>query len=121
MNLRRFIVRQKFRFQLGMTWFNIFTFALLLLASSDKLKIFFAYFNITTTSEIVLIMVPLGIFTMWAFGLFMDRVVQEPHLMEKEVSHRSGSGKEMQQAISTLGGRIEELTKKIDKLEAKTK
>lgn len=71
--MRKFLFSQKFRFDLGQSFLGFMNFTLLLIAASDKLKI---YLGIERTWVLVLVAVVGGYICVWLFGFFLDTVVK---------------------------------------------
>jgi hypothetical protein len=70
---KRFLLGQKYRFDMGHQFLAIVNFALLLIAASDKLRY---YTSIPRTWLLLVVMMPLGFFGVWLFGCFLDEVVK---------------------------------------------
>ena len=63
---REVFFAQKYRFDLGQSFMVAVNFTLLLITASDKLQIFF---GIPRLRSMLVLIVPLGFFAVWLFGL----------------------------------------------------
>jgi len=64
-----FLARQKFRFDLGQSIFNIITLIFVLISAGDKISSLLKL----ETKYMVFILVPLVLFVVWLFGYFLDK------------------------------------------------
>jgi len=105
--LRRFVVGQKYRFDLGVQFLVFINFALLVLTASDKLK---GIISIQlTTGQILLIAVPAAFVGMWVFGYILDQIVQYQHYQELESQKRSPGYKTTQEKLDRIIERLDKL------------
>lgn len=81
-----YIFKQKYRFDIGLTFLTFLNFTLLVITASEKLK---SIFGIERISELIIILVPLAFFGVWFLGYFMDRFVHFHARTEQEYSKRS--------------------------------
>jgi hypothetical protein len=83
---REVFFAQKYRFDLGQSFLVVVNFTLLIVTASDKLQIFF---GIPRLSSLLTVIVPLGFFSVWLLGYFMDKVVHAPQMTERQTLKRS--------------------------------
>jgi hypothetical protein len=83
---REIFFSQKYRFDLGQSFLVIVNFTLLIITASDKLMVFF---GIPHLRELMILIIPLGFFGVWLFGLFMDKVVRAGQMAERQSLRRS--------------------------------
>ena len=79
--IRSVLWAQKYRFQLGQQWLVFVNFALLLVAVSKSMDL--------RAGPILLVAVPFGFVAMWAWGWFLDVVVKQAQMDEREAIRRS--------------------------------
>jgi hypothetical protein len=100
--LKRFIFRQKFRFDMGYQFIGLFNFALLLVATSDKLK---HVVGIHSTKVWVAAAVLAGFAGVWLFGYVLDRYVRYSENMSNTTALKNPHALENYERLK----RIEEL------------
>lgn len=83
---RRFLLNQKYRFDMGYQFLALLNFTLLLITASDKLRY---YTNIPRTWILLVVAVPIGFMGVWLFGLFLDKVVRYSQGYMLEASKRN--------------------------------
>lgn len=84
-NLRRSILEQKYRFDLGRQFLVYVNFALLIIAASDKIKL---VINLSTT-ELLMVLVPLSFIATYLLGYVLDKFVKFPHASQMVEAKRS--------------------------------
>lgn len=83
---KSFLFHQKYRFDLGQQFFVFLNLTLLIIATSDKLRI---YTQIHRTWVMVSILVPLGFLGVWLLGYFLDKVVRYGQAANLEAAKRN--------------------------------
>ena len=83
---REIFFAQKYRLDLGQSFLVVVNFTLLIIASSDKLLIFF---GIPRLRSLLILIGPLGLFGVWLFGYFMDKIVKAGQMAERQAMKRS--------------------------------
>lgn len=84
-NMRRSILEQKYRFDLGRQFLVYVNFALLIIAASDKIKL---VIDLKTT-ELLLILVPLSFIATYILGYVLDKFVKFPQASQMVEAKRS--------------------------------
>jgi len=84
-NLRRSILEQKYRFDLGRQFLVYVNFALLIIAASDKIKL---VINLSTT-ELLMVLVPLSFIATYLLGYVLDKFVKFPQASQMVEAKRS--------------------------------
>jgi len=84
-NLRRSILEQKYRFDLGRQFLVYVNFALLIIAASDKIKL---VINLSTT-ELLMVLVPLSFIATYLLGYILDKFVKFPQASQMVEAKRS--------------------------------
>ncbi|MFA5927745.1 MAG: hypothetical protein WC838_00370 [Candidatus Margulisiibacteriota bacterium] len=95
---RDFLIRQKTRFDLGIQFLTFLNFALLVMAASDKIKIFIPM----QTRLLVVAFVPLAFFGVWAFGHFLEKVVKFPQQSDRMRAELSPTNKLTQDKLDRI-------------------
>lgn len=80
----KFIAKQKFRFDLGAGFLSVINFAFVVIAASDTLA---RWVNMPAL-VMVGILVPLAMFSVWIFGLILDKQ-QFSQAYQAEQNHRN--------------------------------
>jgi len=78
--LAAFAARQKFRLDLGGSFFQLISFTFICVAASDKL----AAITGLRPLVVVLLSVPCVLFVVWAFGTALDRAGYASHYTEEQ-------------------------------------
>lgn len=76
MNLKYWLVKQKFRFDLATSFLTLLNFFLLVSVNSEKLKI---WFGIKSSFMIILIFGSLSLMLVWLMGVVLD-IIKYPHI-----------------------------------------
>lgn len=85
-SVRKQFFRQKYRFDLGITYIALLNFALLVITASDKVK---PFLGISSTMLFIAVFIVISFFSVWLFGYFLDTVVQSQRMVELENLKRS--------------------------------
>lgn len=114
--IRKQFFKQKYRFDLAVTYIALLNFALLAVTASDKVM---PLFGIKNTSTFVLMFIPLSFVMVWIFGYFMDTYVKSQRMTELEVLQRSPSWKKVYDDLDEIkkllkDKEMEEKTEKIN-------
>ncbi len=102
-NIRDFIAEQWFRFSVGLQLLSIVNFALLVIATSDKLR---NAVPLTYTSELILLFVPAAFLFAWVAGYIMEGVVKLPQAREKAAIKRSPAWQEVFERLDRIEKKI---------------
>lgn len=65
----KFLAKQKFRFDLGISFMSVVNFAFIVIAASDKLALVIH----TSITVMLIALVPGTIFAVWFFGYILDK------------------------------------------------
>lgn len=113
-NLREDFFAQKYRFDLGMQFMAFINFALLIVASSDKLKI---WTGIDDTRTLILLAVPGAFVLVWLLGFILDVLVKYQYMQETVAVKRSPLWNKVFDGIEQLDEKMNEMYKKLDSME----
>ena len=83
--IRRFIGKEKTRFDWGLQFLVFMNFALLIVTASDKLRVVFPI----GTDSLLLILLPSAFFCTWFLGYVLDKYVKLPEYQSRVVGDRS--------------------------------
>ena len=103
---REVFFAQKYRFDLGQSFMVIINFTLLLITASDKLQIFF---GIGRLRSLLVFLIPAGFVGVWAFGLFMDKIVRAGQMAERQQIKRSEVWIQHHEQMDRIEREIQEL------------
>ena len=109
---RDFAAEQWWRFLLGLQMLTLVNFALLVITASDKLKI---VIPVEYTSELVFIMVPLGLLGAWFVGMVLEKYIKFPQAQERAAKKRSPIWNENFEKLDIISAKLDALEKKIEK------
>lgn len=84
--MRAFLVRLKYRFDIGAGFLSIINFALLLVVSAEKLQ---GYLGIEKTRYFVALCAVMGLCLVWAVGYALDRWLRIVQLYNREANSRN--------------------------------
>ncbi len=100
--MRQFIVRQKYRFDIGASFLQVANFFLLLVVSAEKLQ---GFLGISKARYFVILMALAGLFGIWLLGWALDRYVRVIQLYNREANDRN---EDLQAIKAALKDRIPE-------------
>ncbi|HII94937.1 MAG: hypothetical protein ABFD15_09075 [Methanofastidiosum sp.] len=83
--IRRSLLEQKYRFDLGRQFLVYVNFALLIIAASDKIKLIIDL----KTTELLLVLVPLSFIATYILGYILDKFVKFPQATQMVEAKRS--------------------------------
>jgi len=106
---RNFLAEQWWRFLIGISFLTLINFILLVITASDKLK---ALTGIKFTSEIVLLLVPAALLSVWLLGLILEKYIKFPQQQEREAVKRSPIWQETQRKLDLIIEKLERLERK---------
>ena len=109
---RDLAAEQWWRFLLGLQMLTLVNFTLLVITASDKLKV---VIPVEYTSELVFIMVPLGLIGAWFVGLVLERYIKFPQAQERAAKKRSPTWNENFDKLDRISAKLDALEKKLEK------
>ena len=86
-NKRQWLVRQKYRIDLGYQIFPIINLVLLIITASDKL---IKFTHVPKTWMLVLALIPLSLLAVWLFGYILDRLKYRQAYIQEEFGRNGG-------------------------------
>lgn len=104
-SMRKSILEQKYRFDLGRQFLVYVNFALLIIAASDKIKL---VIDVSTT-ELLIILVPLCFVATYLLGYILDKFVKFPQASQMVEAKRSPYTMMTQE-------KLDKILEKLDKL-----
>jgi len=108
---RDFAAEQWWRFLLGIQMLTLVNFTLLVITASDKLKI---VIPVEYTSELVFILVPLGLLGAWLVGTVLEKYIKFPQAQERASIKRSPTWNETFDRLDKISAKLDALEEKID-------
>ena len=109
---RDFAAEQWWRFLLGLQMLTLVNFTLLVITASDKLKV---VIPVEYTSELVFIMVPLGLIGAWFVGMILEKYIKFPQAQERAAKKRSPTWNENFEKLDKISAKLDALEEKIEK------
>jgi len=109
---RDFAAEQWWRFLLGLQMLTLVNFTLLVITASDKLKV---VIPVDYTSELVFILVPLGLLGAWLVGMILEKYVKFPQAQERAAKKRSPTWTETFEKLDKISAKLDALEEKIEK------
>ena len=104
-SMRKSVLEQKYRFDLGRQFLVYVNFALLIIAASDKIKL---VIDVSTT-ELLIILVPLCFVATYLLGYILDKFVKFPQASQMVEAKRSPYTMMTQE-------KLDKILEKLDKL-----
>ena len=86
MKISQFIVRQKYRFDIGASFLTVINFALLLVVAAEKLQ---GLLGISKARYFVILGAAGGLFGVWLLGFLLDRYLRVIQLYNREANERN--------------------------------
>lgn len=109
---RDFAAEQWWRFLLGLQMLTLVNFVLLVITSSDKLKV---VIPLEYTAELVLLLVPLALIGAWFVGFVLERYIKFPQAQERAAKKRSPTWNENFEKLDKISEKLDRLEKKMNK------
>ena len=109
---RDFAAEQWWRFLLGLQMLTLVNFTLLVVTASDKLKVIIP---VEYTSELVFILVPLGLLGAWFVGMILEKYIKFPQAQERASTQRSPTWNETFRRFDEISFKLDKLEKKLEK------
>lgn len=97
MSLSQFIVRQKYRFDIGASFLTVVNFALLLVVAAEKLQ---GFLGISKARYFVILGALAGLCGVWLLGFLLDRYVKVIQLYNREANERNEAIQDIQRKVS---------------------
>lgn len=95
--ISQFIVRQKYRFDIGAGFLSVVNFMLLLVVAAEKLQ---GYLGISKARYFVILCAALGLGAVWLFGYLLDRHARIVQLYNREANARNEDLQDIKRKVS---------------------